>query len=71
MSEASDMVNYLKDQAAVAAGGALNEALQLANQESATLHALARTRFGGVDPRGACCKYPGDTGAAGRYHAGG
>lgn len=39
MSEASDMVNYLKDQAAVAAGGALNEALQLANQESASLRA--------------------------------
>ncbi|OQZ07282.1 MAG: hypothetical protein B6D36_00675 [Planctomycetes bacterium UTPLA1] len=39
MSEASDMVNYLKDQAAVAAGGALSEALQLANQESASLRA--------------------------------
>jgi hypothetical protein len=33
------MVNYLKDQAAVAAGGALSEALQLANQESASLRA--------------------------------
>lgn len=39
MSEASDMVNYLKDQAAVAAGGALSEALQLANQASASLRA--------------------------------
>lgn len=39
MSEASDLIDYLKTQAAVAAGGALQEALQLANQESASLRA--------------------------------
>lgn len=39
MSEASDLVDYLKNQAAVASSSALTEALQLANQESASLRA--------------------------------
>lgn len=39
MSEASDLIDYLKTQAAVASNSALTEALQLANQESASLRA--------------------------------
>lgn len=49
MSEASDLIAYLKDQAAVASSSALAEATQLANQESAGLHSLTYS-FGALIP---------------------